>query len=128
MPQANRARVLIIDDDADVLDMVSALLGALGCDVVGMAKNGAEGYDLFKAQRPDLTLLDIQMPVMDGLETLKKIRRTDKEAAVVMLTSVDETVVAEHCCHGGAKGWLRKDMSVEELSQSLQQEVNNLAK
>jgi len=128
MPQANRARVLIIDDDADVLDMVSALLGALGCDVVGMAKNGAEGYDLFKAQRPDLTLLDIQMPVMDGLETLKKIRRTDKEAAVVMLTSVDETVVAEHCCHGGAKGWLRKDMNVEELSQSLQQEVNNLAK
>jgi len=128
MSQPDRTRVLVIDDDADILDMVSALLGALGCDVIGTAKNGAEGYDLFKAQRPDLTLLDIQMPVMDGLETLKKIRRTDKEASVVMLTSVDETVVAEHCCHGGAKGWIRKDMSVEELTKSLQQEVNIVGK
>jgi len=126
MKNTSKIRVIVIDDDHDILDMVTIFLQSMGCDVVGTACDGQAGYDVFKAQQPDLTLLDIKMPVMNGLETLKKIHHDQEDSPIFMLTSVDDTTIAEHCCHAGAKGWLRKDMDPEGLKMRLQDVVNEV--
>ena len=83
-------RVLIIDDAMFMRQMLKNALEQVGFEVVGEAKNGIEGLDLFNKLKPDLTTLDIVMPEMDGIEVLTKIRETNTEAKIVMVTAVDQ--------------------------------------
>ena len=123
MSDTSKLRFLIVDDDEVVRELISVLVESMGHEVVGEAENGAQGIDLFKKNRPDITLLDIQMPVMNGLEALKKIMKIDRNAAVLMLTAVDNNLVAEDCILAGAKDYLRKDLGPEEMKTRLAEEI-----
>jgi two-component system chemotaxis response regulator CheY len=115
----SRPRVLVVDDDDDVRELFGAILESLDFEVVGTANSGESGVALFKETRPDLVLLDIRMPVMNGVTALREILKIDADAAVVMLTNVDGPSVADDCILAGAKDYIRKDRGMEALKSRI---------
>jgi len=112
-------RVLLIDDHALVRKGLEELLKSRGIDVVGSAGGGEQGILLAKETSPDIILLDIKMPGMNGLETLGKLKADGVETPVLMLSmSRDEEDLA--CAlREGAQGYLLKDMDPDELIPAL---------
>ena len=117
-------RVIVVDDYQPIRDVMRALLSSIGCEVIGTADNGKKGLVLFQETRPDLTFMDIEMPVMNGLDALKGIMKADPDANVVMLTSVDDTVVAETCLMNGARDYVQKHIDPSDLMSKLQDLIN----
>jgi len=74
---------------------------------------------VYKRENPDLVLLDISMPKVDGLETLKRIRAIDPDAVVIMLTSMANRQSIEEALNNGAANYIRKDTPKEEIAKSL---------
>ena len=81
--------------------------------------NGKEALEQFDRTSPDLVLLDINMPVLDGIATLRELRRKSGKVAIVMLTSLASADVVEQCLEAGANYHLRKDLPVTELKQEI---------
>jgi len=107
-------RVLIVDDDRQVRDVLHEIFLSNGykCQV---ATDGREGLDLFQTTRPPLTVTDVKMPVMDGLEFLKAVRGFDPDAAVIMLTGVGDVKIAIESLKVGADDFIIKPVNVDEL-------------
>ena len=101
--------VLAVDDHGL---MLQGIVGALECEtdirVVAQACDGFVGFQQFMAHRPDVTLMDVKMPRMDGLEGLRLILQADPSARVVMLTTFEGDVQAHRAIRGGASGYLLK--------------------
>jgi two-component system chemotaxis response regulator CheY len=110
-------RVLLADDEAHVRLFVKAVLASLGCEIVGEAADGKQALELFDKSSPDLVLLDINMPVMDGLAALKALRAKSEKVAIVMLTSLASSEVVEQALDAGATYHLRKDLPMAELKE-----------
>ena len=90
-PPSDRVRVLIVDDDDDFASAMRAALSADGrIDVAGIAHDGLEALELTKSLRPDLVLLDLEMPRMDGYETLRRLNRRVRKPPVIVLTGVTD--------------------------------------
>jgi len=81
------ATALVVDDDLDTVEMFSDYLENKGVDVIGKAKDGKEGFELYKKLKPDVIFLDVIMPNYDGFYTLKKIREIDTNAKIIMVTA-----------------------------------------
>ncbi|PHS78919.1 MAG: hypothetical protein COB59_04480 [Rhodospirillaceae bacterium] len=125
--KAPLVRVIIIDDDGDIRNLVSALLQAEGCEILGEAVNGVEGLELFKNTRPDLVFLDVKMPEMDGLATLREIIKVDAKARVVMLTGLDNEMLSDDAYLAGARSYIRKDTELEILRARIGEEITSLS-
>jgi two-component system, chemotaxis family, chemotaxis protein CheY len=123
---AKTLRILIVDDDEMIRVMLSSLLNTLGVDDIVEAENGKQGISKFSAQKPDLTFLDIQMPVKNGFDTLREIMRIDTGAKVIMLTANDDTVVAESCINAGAQTYIKKGESPSLLMPVLKTHIESL--
>ena len=106
--------VLIVDDDRRVRDVLHEIFLSNGykCHV---AANGREGLDSFVSVRPPLTVTDVKMPVMDGLEFLKAARAADPDAAVIVLTGVGDVKTAIESLKHGAHDFIIKPVNVDEL-------------
>ena len=114
-----RMRVLLADDHALVRDGVASLLVAWDMDVVGQASDGLEAVEQALAVRPDLVLMDINMPRLGGLEATRRIKAALPETKIVMLTvSEDERDLFE-AVKVGAEGYLLKNMGGAEFGQML---------
>lgn len=111
-----RARVMVADDEMVMRLFISSVLARMKLDVVGEAANGNEAVSMFREKRPDLLLMDINMPIKTGDEALKEIRDEFPDARVVMLTSVIESETVEKCLSLGAIGYIRKDSPVDEIA------------
>jgi len=118
--------ILLVDDEAHIRKLVSLIAKQLGEPTIFEAVNGAEALDVYERERPDLVLLDISMPVMDGLETLKRLRVLDPDANVIMLTSMANRQSVDEAVKHGALNYLRKDMPREEIRQALAETVAEL--
>ena len=81
-------KVLLTDDEAHIRKFIGMVIKRLGSPTIIEAANGKEAIELYKTQQPDLVLLDVNMPVLDGIQALTEIRRADPEALVIMLTSL----------------------------------------
>lgn len=115
MNETNRLRAVIADDEKHIRMLFKKVLTKMNCDVVGEASNGLEAVDLFSRERPDLTLLDINMPFMTGEEALKKIMEISPDAFVIILTSVADAKSIETCISLGAADYIRKDTPLKEM-------------
>jgi two-component system chemotaxis response regulator CheY len=108
-------KALIVDDEYHIRKYMSLVLRSMGVTTVCEASNGAEGVDAYVREQPDLVLLDVNMPVMDGIEALLKIRSLDADASIVMLTSLANRHTIEQAVDGGALHYIRKDTPRDEL-------------
>ena len=103
-------RVLLADDHAVVLEGLGAMIGRQSdMVVVAEANNGLEAVELWRAHRPDVALVDLRMPVLDGVGVISEIRRTDPAAHVIILTTYDTEEDIYQGIRAGARGYLLKD-------------------
>jgi two-component system NarL family response regulator len=118
-------RVLIADDHITVLEGLAAIIGRQpDMEVVAEAANGREAVELWEKHRPDVTLLDLRMPTLDGVGAIDEIRRENASARVVVLTTFDTDNEIHRAIKAGAKGYLLKDARREELLDCIRR-VNN---
>jgi CheY-like chemotaxis protein len=116
-----KVRVLLVDDESHVRLLVRTVVASLGFEVVAEACDGRQALEQFDRVAPDLVLLDVNMPVMDGMATLKALRQKSDRVAIVMLTSLASHAVVEECLDLGADYHLRKDLPVGELKQEIRE-------
>lgn len=112
-----RLRVLIVDDDAGYVEaLTTTLADEPELDVVGSAADGVEALELARTLAPlDLILLDIEMPRMNGIETLRALRKARERAAVVMLTGTTDHDAIGHARREGPDGFLLKSLDPDEI-------------
>ncbi|HKC27930.1 MAG TPA: PAS domain S-box protein [Jatrophihabitans sp.] len=116
----DRCSVVIADDAAEVRGLVRTQLNLSGrFVVVGEGRNGLEAIDLCREHQPDIALLDISMPEVDGLEALSKIRRISPQTRVVMYTGFDQTELATRARELGAAALIEKSAAMAELPDAL---------
>lgn len=116
LPAADTIRLLIVDDQALVRAGFRMILDAQpDLEVVGEAGDGAEACDLAAQLEPDVVLIDIRMPVLDGLEATRRILSRDPAARVVILTTYDLDEYVYDALVAGASGFLLKDVPPEDL-------------
>jgi len=108
-------RVVIADDQAFVRIGFRMILTAAGIDVVGEAANGAEAVVAVRDLKPDVVLMDIRMPTMDGLEATRRIVKESRDCRVLMLTTFDLDRYVYDALAAGASGFLLKDVTPEHL-------------
>ena len=113
-------RVLIVDDEPLFVQMVEALLATdARFAVVGTAKNGLEAVDLQATLSPDVTLMDISMPLVDGIEATRRIHARHPEASVLMLTGSSMAADIDRSRQAGAAGYLTKDRVGSQLVDAI---------
>lgn len=110
-----KKRVVLCDDEFHIRLLIKTAVNSIGCEVVAEGKNGNEAVALFRQHRPDLLLLDVNMPEATGEEALGKICAEFPDALVVMLTSVSDSATVEHCLISGAANYIRKDTPIAEI-------------
>ncbi|HXM19757.1 MAG TPA: response regulator transcription factor [Terriglobales bacterium] len=117
---ADKIRILIADDHTTVLAGLASIIGMQpDMIVVAEAVNGREAVDLWQKHRPDVTLLDLRMPKLDGVGVIDEIRKEDTSARIILLTTYDTDNEIYRAIKAGAKGYLLKDARREELLESI---------
>ena len=119
MSEKRKVRVLLADDESHVRLFIKSVMASMGCEVVAEAADGRQALEQFDKTAPDLVLLDINMPVMDGIAALKELRRKSDKVAIVMLTSLASADIVDQCLEAGANYHLRKDVPLSELKQEI---------
>jgi DNA-binding NarL/FixJ family response regulator len=115
-------RVLLVDDHELVRQGIAAMLhGAADITVVAEARSGREALEVARRELPDVVLMDVKMPDMDGLEATRKLKEERPRTAVIMLTMHDNPSYLRDAVRAGAAGYLLKDVSKDELVDAIRQ-------
>ena len=115
-----RANVLVVDDHALLRTGVANIINQESdLRVIAEASNGAEAVEAFERHRPDVTLLDLRMPVMEGVEAVRQIRERDPHAKVIVLTTYDTDEDISRALKAGAKAYVLKDISADGLIECI---------
>ncbi len=113
-------RVLTVDDHPLLRDGIAALIGSEeDMELIGEASNGREGLDLFRKFRPDVTLMDLQMPEMNGIDAIGAIRGEFPEARIIVLTTHPGDVQVSRALKAGARAYLMKGELRKELLETV---------
>jgi two-component system NarL family response regulator len=113
-------RVLIADDHRLFAEALEAILQMDDrIEVVGHARDGREAVEFWEQHRPDLTLMDISMPVMDGLDAVREIRALDPKACILMLTGSNARDDVDRAREAGVAGYVTKDRIAAELIDAI---------
>ena len=122
---SSKIRVIIADDHRLFAETLEALLTTEDrVDVVGWARDGKEAVRLARKLQPDVILMDISMPVMDGFEATRHIRRYQKDACVLMLTGSNSRTDVDLARKAGAAGYVTKDRIAAELIDAIVEVVS----
>lgn len=121
-------KILLVDDEAHIRVFVSLILKSLGKHVVVEAANGEEAITAFKTSKPDVVLLDVNMPHLDGIQTLRKLKEIDPDCVVIMLTSLANRETVERALELGAVNYIRKDTPKDEIAKALAETIDACVK
>jgi YesN/AraC family two-component response regulator len=113
--KTHKARVLIADDEPHIRSLISLIVASLGAEVVAVAEDGEQALSMYRQFSPDMVLLDINMPKMNGITVLKQIMAINGRTLVVMLTSLNTLEVVQECIDNGAWNYILKNTTAEEL-------------
>ncbi|MEW5801573.1 MAG: sigma 54-interacting transcriptional regulator [bacterium] len=123
---AKEEKILIIDDEVEILNCLSQILGAEGY-AVSTADRGNKGLELITHNPPDLVLLDVRMPDLDGLETLKRIKEYDEDIIVFIMTAYSDVRDAVTAIKGGAHDYFSKPFNLKETKDKLRKALKEKA-
>lgn len=112
-------KVLVADDEWHLRMMLTNLLGDMNLEVAGEATNGQHMLELYRSEKPDLVLLDVNMPVLTGAEALVQLMQEFPDARVLMLTSVADIETVEACLDAGAFDYIRKDCEMDRIREAI---------
>ncbi len=112
-------RVLIADDAPDIRLLLRMYLTDTRLEVVGEATNGAEAVEIARAEKPDAVILDLAMPVMDGLQAIPLIKEASPDTKIVVLSGFDADRMAERALKLGADTYLQKGVALGDIGQTL---------
>lgn len=113
------ANVLIVDDAAFMRMMVKDILTKNGFTVVGEAENGAVAVDKFSELNPDLVIMDITMPEMDGLQAVREIRKKDPQAKIIMCSAMGQQAMVIDAIQSGAKDFIVKPFQADRVVEAV---------
>lgn len=112
------AKILVIDDDRGIRSLLDSLLRRKGYEVV-LAENGLKGLDLFRQERPNVIVLDLKMPGMDGLAVLQQIRRVDLNQPVIIFTGAGTPEMEQPLRALGVTEFVEKALPLQRLEDAL---------
>ncbi len=113
-------RVVLVDDQTLIRHGMRALLSlAPDVEVVGEGSDGREGLAVVAAERPDVVLLDLRMPVLDGIGMLEELAKAEHRPAVLVLTTFDDDELVVAALRAGARGYLLKDVTLDEVVEAV---------
>ncbi len=120
MGTTGRTRVLLAEDNPELAQRLGELVAEAGnVELAGWAKDGAEAWRLFGREAPEAMILDLNMPVMGGLEVLRRIRASRRHCVVMVLTNHQEASIREECLRGGADYFLQKSSDLDLVLEIL---------
>jgi len=119
-------RVLVVDDLAFIKLIIRDILEKRGFQVVGEASNGIEAIELYTKIKPDVVLMDITMPRMDGIQALSKIMEVDKAAKVIMCSALGQQRLIIQAIQLGAKDFIVKPFKAERIIGAIKKTLNIL--
>ena len=119
MTALTQGRLLLVDDEALIRMGMRAILHGLGYEVVGEAANGQEALDKAAALRPDVVIMDIKMPVMDGLEATRRLMATHP-VPVIVLTAYNERTLVEQAADAGVLAYLMKPVREGDIKPAIE--------
>ncbi len=111
--------LLLVDDAAYMRRLVGIMAKKGGHEVIGEAETGEQAIELFSRLSPDLVILDILMPDMDGLAVLKKIKAMKPEARIIMCTASEQSHHVQEALSSGAKGYIVKPFTQDSLNEKI---------
>ena len=115
--------ILICDDAAFMRMMIKDILTKNGYNVVGEAENGVKAIDAYQEFNPDLVLMDITMPEMDGIDALKGIREKDPNACVIMCSAMGQQAMVIEAIQSGAKDFIVKPFQAERVLEAVKKVI-----
>lgn len=113
------AKILVVDDAAFMRMMVKDIVTKNGHTVCGEASNGQEAIEKYKETKPDIVTLDITMPVMDGLQAIKEIKKLDANAKVIMCSAMGQQVMVIEAIQNGAKDFIVKPFQADRVVEAI---------
>lgn len=116
--------IMVVDDSPFASKQVKDIVEDNGYDVIGYAKNGEEGIELYKELKPDIVILDIIMPGIDGLETAEILKKNDPNVRILMLSSLCDAGTLEEVKSIGVKYLIPKPLEEDMLLATLQLVLN----
>jgi two-component system chemotaxis response regulator CheY len=117
-------KVLVVDDSSTMRRIIIQQLKSEAYEICGEASNGEEALQLYKEKDPDIVTLDINMPIMDGIEALKRILEYNKNARIVMLTSEGQKETVIDAISLGAKGYIVKPPNKVKVCESVKKALD----
>ncbi len=115
--------ILIVDDAAFMRMMIKDILTKNGYNVVGEAENGAKALEKYNELKPDLVLMDITMPEVDGIKALKNIKAADPNAMVIMCSAMGQQAMVIEAIQGGAKDFIVKPFQPDRVLEAVKKVV-----
>ncbi len=117
------SKILVIDDEQGIRNLLDTLLSRKGYEVV-LASNGQKGLELFRRERPDVVVLDLKMPEMNGLTVLQQVRQLNPAQPVVILTGAGTAEAEQQVRALGVTEFVEKEFSMHRLGDSLKRLLN----
>lgn len=121
-------KILIVDDALVMRKMIGSVAAEAGWEIVGEGENGQRGLDLYQELKPDLVTMDLVMPVMGGLEALRRIREVDSSARVIVITALNQKQTLVDAIEAGATDFIVKPFQrdhVRGVFQKFASEIGN---
>ncbi len=115
--------ILICDDAAFMRMMIKDILTKNGYNIAGEAENGLKAIEKYNETNPDLVLMDITMPEMDGIQALKKIKEADANACVIMCSAMGQQAMVIEAIQSGAKDFIVKPFQAERVLEAVKKVV-----
>jgi len=113
------AKVLIVEDAPFIVESFQEVINDQGWQVSGVARTGTEAIELYKRSKPDVVIMDILLPGLDGLSAIKQIRAMDPNAKILVVSALAKKDLDRDCIKAGAKGFIKKPVDSKTLVNSL---------
>ncbi|MEZ0537777.1 response regulator [Caldicellulosiruptoraceae bacterium PP1] len=112
-------RILIVDDAAFMRMMLKDIMQKNGFEVVGEAENGLKAVELYKDLKPDLVMMDITMPEMDGIQAVKEIKKIDPQAKIIMCSAMGQQAMVIESIQAGARDFIVKPFQADRIIEAI---------